>query len=47
MAAADDPPGEAETAARIWRQMADLTDALVRATLAQAATIGLSEVRPR
>jgi len=42
MAAADDSPDEAVTAARLQRRMADLADAQVHATLAVAAVLGLS-----
>ena len=42
MAAADDSPDEAVTAARIQRRMADLADAQVHALLALAAVLGIS-----
>lgn len=43
MAAADDSPDEAVTAARVQRRMADLTEAQVHATLALAAVLGISD----
>jgi hypothetical protein len=42
MAAADDSPDEAVTAARVQRRMADLAEAQVHATLALAAVPGIS-----
>jgi hypothetical protein len=42
MAAADDSPDEAITAARVQRRMADLAEAQVHAALALAAVLGIS-----
>lgn len=42
LAAADESPGPAETAARVQRQTADLAEAQLHATLALAAAVGLS-----
>jgi hypothetical protein len=41
LAAADESPDPAETAARVQRRMADLAAAQVHATLAVAAVLGL------
>ena len=41
MAAVDDSPDEAVTAARVQRRIADLADAQVHALLALAAVLGL------
>ena len=42
LAAADDSPDAAETAARVQRRMADLAEAQLHATLALAAAVSLS-----
>jgi hypothetical protein len=42
MAAADDSPDEADTAARVQRRLADLAEDQVHATLALAAVPGIN-----